>query len=132
MGKHQDTLLRAGFQGLVGRDAPAGLLKNLLIAACSGYLVHPAALTPAPARTPARLPGGGLVAEPALHLTGRGWEIFRLPHLGLSNRQIAEALHVSPSTVKWYVSNLLTKLSVSNRVQAARLYPVLSSRCTGT
>ncbi|MBC9728370.1 LuxR C-terminal-related transcriptional regulator [Streptomyces sp. TRM68367] len=125
---HQDTLLRAGFQGLIAREAPAALLRSLLAAAGAGYLVCPAALTPVLAATAAPNPGDDLGADPGLDLTGRGWEIFHLLHLGLSNRQIAEALHISPSTVKWYVSNLLTQLRVSNRVQAARLYPVLSPR----
>jgi predicted ATPase/DNA-binding NarL/FixJ family response regulator len=51
-------------------------------------------------------------------LTRRELEILRLVASGLSNREIAEALVLAPSTVKWYVSELLSKLEVTNRTQA--------------
>ncbi|MEN8098232.1 MAG: response regulator transcription factor [Chloroflexota bacterium] len=38
---------------------------------------------------------------------------------GKTNREIAEILHLSPGTVRNYVSNILSKLSVANRAEAA-------------
>jgi DNA-binding NarL/FixJ family response regulator len=54
-------------------------------------------------------------------LSPREREILVLLADGLSNGQIAERLHLSPSTVKDYVSAVLGKLETTNRVQAAVL-----------
>ena len=45
--------------------------------------------------------------------------MLRLLADGLDNRQIGEALYLSPTTVKRHVSSIVAKLGVSNRVQAA-------------
>jgi DNA-binding NarL/FixJ family response regulator len=51
-------------------------------------------------------------------------EIEVLAHLtdGLTDREIAEALVISPRTVESHVSNILRKLGVRNRAEAARAY----------
>ena len=51
-------------------------------------------------------------------LTGREKEILKLMVEGLNNSEIAERLVVSLSTVKYHVSNILSKLGVDNRVAA--------------
>ena len=58
-------------------------------------------------------PGGGL------GLTRRELEVLRLVADGRSNRQIAEELFISVKTASVHVSNILTKLAVSSRVEAA-------------
>ncbi len=55
----------------------------------------------------------------ALGLTAREREVLRLVTLGYTNRQIGEALYVSPKTASVHVSNILIKLQVENRGQAA-------------
>lgn len=66
-------------------------------------------------------------AEPAaagphpLGLTEREAEVLRLIALGRSNRQIGEALFISPKTVSVHVSDLLGKLGAANRSQAAAI-----------
>jgi len=52
-------------------------------------------------------------------LTAREEEVLRRVAAGSTNRQIAEALFISESTAGVHVSNILRKLGVSNRVQAA-------------
>ncbi|MCL4296784.1 MAG: response regulator transcription factor [Anaerolineae bacterium] len=52
-------------------------------------------------------------------LTLREQEVLRLLAQGLSNPEIAGQLHLSPGTVRNYVSEIFTKLGVSDRAQAA-------------
>jgi DNA-binding NarL/FixJ family response regulator len=56
-----------------------------------------------------------------LGLTAREAEVLRLVADGLSNRQIAEKLFISRKTASVHVSNILAKLGVSTRVEAAAL-----------
>jgi DNA-binding NarL/FixJ family response regulator len=58
-------------------------------------------------------------AEPLELLSPREVEVLRLVARGLENAQIAEELHISPRTAKNHISSVLTKLGMSNRVQAA-------------
>ncbi len=52
-------------------------------------------------------------------LTPREVEILELVVKGASNKEITEALCITENTVKTHVSNILDKLHVQNRVQAA-------------
>ena len=52
-------------------------------------------------------------------LTPRETQVLRLVSLGLSNQEIADPLAISIETVKEHVQNLLRKLSVGDRTQAA-------------
>ncbi len=45
--------------------------------------------------------------------------MLRLLAQGCTNRDIGEALFISPTTVRAHVSNILLKLHVTNRTQAA-------------
>ena len=58
-------------------------------------------------------------SEMVQSLTPRENEVLKYIAQGKNNRQIAELLYISPHTVKANVSNILTKLSVQDRVQAA-------------
>ncbi|MGW3968753.1 helix-turn-helix transcriptional regulator [Streptomyces ardesiacus] len=78
----------------------------------------------------ARLTLGRAVPEPAaapadpaeaLGLTGRERDVLRLVSEGRTNRQIAEELFISPKTASVHVSNILAKLGVSGRGEAAAL-----------
>ena len=52
-------------------------------------------------------------------LSGRELQVLRLVAEGLSNKEIASALQISAHTVARHVTNIMRKLSASNRAQAA-------------
>ncbi len=56
-----------------------------------------------------------------LGLSKREYEVLQEISKGLSNREIADKLFVSESTVKTHVSNLLIKLNAQRRTQAVRI-----------
>lgn len=58
-----------------------------------------------------------------VQLTERETDVLRLLAQGLANKEIARDLYISETTVKTHVSNILMKLGVSSRTQAA-LYAV--------
>ena len=57
--------------------------------------------------------------EAPLGLTAREVDVLRLVAAGQTNPQIAEALYISRKTASHHVSNILRKLGVSTRVEAA-------------
>ncbi len=74
---------------------------------------------------------------PEARLTLREQEIFRLVQEGLSNKEIASRLRITPNTVKNHIHHLLEKLRVRNRHEAAWLRtkparPSSAKACTGT
>ncbi|MFD7323678.1 LuxR C-terminal-related transcriptional regulator [Streptomyces sp. NPDC059875] len=60
--------------------------------------------------------------DPLTDLGGRELEVLTQLALGHRNRQIAQELHISESTVKFHVANILTKLGVASRGEAAALF----------
>jgi DNA-binding NarL/FixJ family response regulator len=65
-------------------------------------------------------------------LSLREEEIFRLIQDGLSNKEIADRLHITSNTVKNHVHHLLEKLKVRSRHEAAWLRPGPAKAHTGT
>ena len=59
--------------------------------------------------------------DPLEGLTAREAEILKLVARGMTNREIGEQLHLSEKTIKHYVTNILEKLHVRSRVEAALL-----------
>jgi two-component system response regulator DesR len=54
-------------------------------------------------------------------LTCREREVLQLASEGLFNRQIAQALHISESTVENHLTHIYRKLGVGNRMEAVRV-----------
>lgn len=61
----------------------------------------------------------GAIFNPFTELTNREMEVLRLIARGMSNSSIAEELFISENTVKGHVSNILSKLQLADRTQAA-------------
>jgi DNA-binding NarL/FixJ family response regulator len=78
---------------------------------------------PAPEeRGPSPAPSASVAADQrADALSPREKEVLALVAEGRSNKAIAEALYVSPNTVKTHVASLLNKLNVESRVQLAAI-----------
>ncbi len=56
-----------------------------------------------------------------LGITNREYEVLQHISSGLSNKEIADALFLSESTIKTHVSNLLVKLNAKRRTQALQI-----------
>jgi DNA-binding NarL/FixJ family response regulator len=110
--------LRAGASGFLLKDLEtADLLSAIRVVNAGEALLAPRVtrrLIEAFARSPER----ALVAPPALdELTAREREVLALVGAGLSNREIADRLVLSPLTAKTHVSRLLMKLGARDRAQ---------------
>jgi two-component system, NarL family, nitrate/nitrite response regulator NarL len=72
--------------------------------------------------------GGGRCAFETRSLTSREREVLECIRQGKSNKEIAQTLHIAEPTVKNHVHNLLDKLDVTTRAQAAARAATASSR----
>ncbi|MFI5761201.1 response regulator [Streptomyces sp. NPDC051563] len=118
--------LRAGASGFLLKDAPPAELVNAIRTVARGE----ALLAPAVTRHLIGHFAGHL--RPAGHgrpamddvvraLTPRELEVLQHIAEGLSNTEIATAMYITPETVKTYVSRILAKLGLRDRVQAVVL-----------
>lgn len=112
-----DTLIvdvmRAGAIGYLLKDTEAHELRRAIKAAAAGQVQL------SPKVTMRLLQEMRMPEESPCTLTERERDVLRLLAQGHSNRQIATTLGIAESTVKTHVSNLLTKLQVPSRTQAA-------------
>lgn len=112
--------LRAGAIGYLLKDAPAKKLVEAIETAARGEtFLQPSIAAKVVAeitrQTSVKRPAEMLV-EP---LTSRELDILRLLAGGMSNHEIADELVISEGTVKNHVTNILGKLGVRDRTQAA-------------
>jgi len=108
--------IRAGAIGYLVKDMRGEELKEGIRAAAAGR-VH---LSPQAA---AKLLREVRVTETHEPLTDREKDVLRLVALGLANKEIAVRLGIGSGTVKTHVSNVLAKLGMQSRTQAA-LYAI--------
>jgi DNA-binding NarL/FixJ family response regulator len=123
--------LRAGAVGYLLKDAPSAKLTEAIRAAARGesflqpsvaakVVAEFARLTDAPSPKPSEIPEAGRRGQPLIEpLSDRELEILRLLAEGQSNKEIAAALVIAEGTVKNHVTNVLGKLGVRDRTQAA-------------
>lgn len=109
--------MRAGASGFLYKDVDPTALVQAVRA------VHEGQVLLAPEAAEAMLNGGGSGVPTSVPLTEREREVLALIAAGRSNREIARSLAVAEKTVKTHVSNVLMKLGVQDRTQAA-LYAV--------
>jgi two-component system, NarL family, response regulator LiaR len=108
--------VKAGAIGYLLKDTQANELCKAIKAAAAGQVQ----LSPQAA---ARLMHEVRTPENPQALTERETDVLSLLANGRANKEIALQLHISETTVKTHVSNILTKLGVPSRTQAA-LYAV--------
>jgi DNA-binding NarL/FixJ family response regulator len=118
--------LRAGASGFLLKDAlPAELANGIRTVARGEALLAPAITRQLIGHFAARVrpddPARPGVGHPLAALTRREIEVLKLIAGGLSNAEIAGALVISAETVKTYVSRILAKLGLRDRVQAVVL-----------
>jgi DNA-binding NarL/FixJ family response regulator len=101
--------------------ATATRLGAAPLTAALDALARRARIDPGPAAavdaTPAAVSAGYLTES----LTDRERDVLRLLARGQSNRQIGTELFISPKTASVHVSNILAKLAVTNRTEAAAI-----------
>lgn len=104
----------AGAAGYMLKTASACELVTAVRSVSAGISMFSPALAEA-------LPGDSRVPFPGSDLTARERQVLGAMVRGLSNQQIAHELLVSMSTVKFHISNILSKLHVESRTQAVLL-----------
>ncbi|WP_018131658.1 response regulator [Effusibacillus pohliae] len=115
--------LRAGASGYLLKDVQPDQLAEAIRGAYSGNVqLHPE-ITHKLMAEAALPPGKPAAADPLDELTQREREVLGLLAQGMSNKEIAAALHIAEKTVKTHVSSILGKLELADRTQAA-LYAV--------
>ena len=118
---HQDEhifpALQAGAISYLLKDVKAGELVEAIRRAAQGEAtLHPRVA----ARVIQAFRGGDVdQSSPFTTLTERELDVIKLIARGLTNRKIAEELVISEGTVKGHVSNILSKLHLADRTQAA-------------
>jgi NarL family two-component system response regulator LiaR len=109
------SALEAGAIGYLLKNVSAEELAEAIRSARAG---RP---TLSPEATHALIQSTRKSSPPRYELTARELEVLTLMVEGLNNPEIAERLAVTRSTVKFHVSNILSKLGVGSRVEAVAL-----------
>jgi DNA-binding NarL/FixJ family response regulator len=111
--------VRAGASGFLLKDvAPADLVHAVRVVAGGDALVAPAITRRLLEQFVARPKPGARAPAVLDHLTDREVEVLRHVARGMSNIEIAGALHLSEATVKTHMTRVFAKLGLRDRAQA--------------
>lgn len=113
--------VKAGASGFLLKDVSPADLVHAVGAVARGETLLASAVTRRLLEEFARRPLGGTLPPELTALSERELEVTELIARGLSNADIGRKLFLSEATVKTYVSRLLAKLEVRDRVQIAVL-----------
>lgn len=108
--------IMAGAAGYLLKQIKGPDIVDAIVRVAAGQSLLDPAVT---ARVLERLRTPPAEDERLASLTGQERKVLELIAEGLTNRQIGERIHLAEKTVKNYVSNLLTKLGMERRTQAA-------------
>lgn len=111
--------LRAGARGFLLKDTGPDLLAQAVRSASDGEALIAPSVTVRLLHAFADLPAGRPVAQPVSPVTAREEQVLLAVARGLTNTEIADALHISLSTVKTHLASLMAKLGARNRVEIA-------------
>ena len=116
---HLYPALEAGAVGFLVKDtSPAELIESIRRAAGGELTLSPHLLRRLVDRAVDARDVDAEAAEPT-PLTARELEVLPLVVQGLTNQEIADELHLSATTVKTHIANLMDKTGTANRVQLA-------------
>jgi DNA-binding NarL/FixJ family response regulator len=120
--QHVFEAIKAGAIGYLLKDSPAAeIIEGIHAAARGESLLHPAVARRVIQEFQRMRATAENAPELICELTARETEILRLLAEGKRNREIADTLFLSEKTVKNYISNILYKLQVNSRTEAALL-----------
>lgn len=116
---HLFAAVKAGAQGYLLKDSSPDVIIHAIREVAAGRGALSADLALRVIQEMGKEPKSKPASPTADPLTSRELEILRLVAQGLTNQEIAEQFVVSERTVRTHVSNILGKLHLANRTQAA-------------
>jgi two-component system, NarL family, nitrate/nitrite response regulator NarL len=111
----------SGVCGFIMKDATLEVVVGTIRAVAAGLKVLPDQMTGTLFSEIAResVTNGGTQDQDSVRMTPREREVIDLIAEGMSNRAIAEELHISIHTVKSHLRNIMEKLTMNSRLQLA-------------
>ena len=115
--------LEIGVSGYLLKSAVLSWLPNALMDVCRGTFAMPRRLTGSVVqRLRTTEPRRRAILGANARLTSREWEVLNLIANGLSTRQVADKLTLSPTAIRVHIAAVVRKLGVDSRTDAIELF----------